>query len=180
MTYIISGKRNSGKTSAMEEKFNSLTAGAAAGGVAGAAADTAVNAAGFICKKIPGDSDNPEGYNLVDLSTKKEFPFIISIPSLIPGKKGNFNAGDFVFGRYLFLHSAIDIATDIFQKALETDVDIFFIDEIGSLELEGRGFADILTKATDSFKDIYIAVRSEFTEDVVNSFYLRECKILTP
>ena len=53
-----------------------------------------------------------------------------------------------------------------------------YIDEIGMLEVEGRGFADALGALLAAGEDVTIAVRSDYLEEVSSAFGIEDAEII--
>lgn len=52
------------------------------------------------------------------------------------------------------------------------------IDEVGRLELQGHGYANALRTLLEMQKDLYIAVRSRFVDDVVEEFGIKNYELI--
>ncbi|RKZ20445.1 hypothetical protein DRQ23_09070 [bacterium] len=81
-------------------------------------------------------------------------------------------------GRFYFLPQGMEFARRIYKKAIETEEKNFFIDEIGPLELEDKGFSHIFRDALTSFENIYVVVRESCLDDVIRKFGLNEYKLV--
>jgi len=117
--FIITGEVHQGKTTF-------------AGKVAGLLREKGIKTGGFLATAI-NENDERTGFNLVSLSDG----FSITICS----KKPDENA--LRHGHYYFNPEAIDRGEEILQKAAE-ESDVIFIDEIGALELNGKGWNNAL------------------------------------
>lgn len=144
MIKIITGKRDSGKTSYLrylvrDSKFFN----------------------GFLEYKQYDENDNFIGYDLYDLEAKKSFEFIRTDTSF-EGKQ---------IDDYVILGSGIERGKKIILDAINKDK-ILVIDEIGELEMQGKLFHAELVKALKSGIEIYITVREELLNDFIERYGL--------
>jgi nucleoside-triphosphatase THEP1 len=124
---IISGPRDSGKTRcvvALADKLHAL--GIPAGGVI---AEAEIEAGHKI------------GYAFRDVITGKRAPYAIRRADAVPGS----NIG------YAFLDSGLEFGREALRRACAAGVAVLLIDEIGPLEIEGRGLWEALKEATTVF-----------------------------
>lgn len=141
MINIVTGNRNSGKTSYLKKIYNK------------------VGGDGVISEK---SFENGEfsGYDITRLSDNRSKPFIRMKATL----HGNWNEV-FAIGLFSFSKEGYEFAV---EALIEIDKEPIFIDEIGPLEiLENKGFYDIVNKLLRNEKDIYITVRNT----LLNEFY---------
>ena len=86
-------------------------------------------------------------------------------------------------GKYLFSKNSFLKAEKILQAAAEhKSTEWLIIDEIGPLELKGKGFCNVLKgilQVQHSFK-IVLVVRAQLTEDVKTFFDLTETLVFKP
>ena len=110
-----------------------------------------------------------KGYWIKDLNTgeKTEFALIESMDRYL-----------YKMGRFYFLPQGMEFSRRIYKKAIETEEKNFFIDEIGPLELEDKGFSHIFRDALTSFENIYVVVRESCLDDVIREFGLNEYKLV--
>jgi len=75
-------------------------------------------------------------------------------------------------GKYVFSKAAFNKAIKVIDDALSAETGWMVIDEIGPLELQGKGFHDILKKilATPGDECLLIVVRDGLVERVVEYF----------
>jgi nucleoside-triphosphatase THEP1 len=152
MIKIITGKRDSGKTSYLrylvrDSKFFN----------------------GFLEYKKYDEHDEFVGYDLYDLETKESFEFITTDLSR-EGIKLDY---------FVVLDEGIKKGKEIILKVIEKDK-ILVIDEIGQLEMDGKVFHEALLKALKSGIEIYITVREELLNDFIEKYDLstREYKLI--
>lgn len=87
-------------------------------------------------------------------------------------------------GRFHFYSSAFEKANSILLKALAQHPRWLIIDEVGKLELAGKGFHDPVVKAIEFYGNpvapgnLLITVRVGLVEDVISLFNLRDCKVI--
>ena len=150
MVFIITGGVNTGKTTLFERIHKKQGGG------------------GFSLPKIIVNNQF-KGYWIKDLNTgeKTEFALIESMDGYL-----------YKMGRFYFLPEGMEFARRIYKKAIETEEKNFFIDEIGPLELEDKGFSHIFRDALTSFENIYVVVRESCLDDVIRKFGLNEYKLV--
>ena len=105
-----------------------------------------------------------------DAHTKEKFEMEAE-----PGEKNIFVIGRFVFSKNSFVK-----AIEILKKAIQNDKDWVVVDEIGPLELKGKGFSTILKtllKTKESFK-LLIVVRETLAEKVIDHFKIDKNKLV--
>ncbi len=151
MIYLIIGERNSGKTRYLKEMIKSLK-----------------KTDGFITVK-QFEKNSLIGYNLERILTGEKVPFI-----RFDKRKVNENNILLEYSRKVFLKEGYNFAKRILFEAKKQGYENFIIDEIGKLELEGKVFSGILSEAISYFKNLYIAVRSEFVDEVIKKFKIKE------
>ncbi len=137
MNLIVTGKVHSGKTTwctkyshwLMRQKF---TVG------------------GVLCLEAK-NNDIKSGYDIVDVQTRRRVMF------------GRFASGaDFPgepVGDYLISYKGLEFAKRAIQKALENRCDMVFLDEVGHLELGGKGIIEYARTACQKASNTTIVVR---------------------
>ena len=156
---IITGEMNEGKTAKLINLFNEQPAG---------------TAAGFASVKFFADAGGFRGYRLRKLVTNQEFPFIL----LKDQYKGEFPQS-FVFDRFVFSETAIAMGAEIIRDALSNpNIQAIFMDEIGPVELQGKGFCAELGKVLAGEKDLYICVNRGNLEQVTEGFGIAAYRLL--
>jgi len=150
MVFIITGGVNTGKTTLFERIHKRQGGG------------------GFSLPKIIVNNQF-KGYWIKDLNTGEKTEF-----ALIESMDGYLHK----MGRFYFLPQGMEFARRIYKKAIETEEKNFFIDEIGPLELEDKGFSHIFRDALTSFENIYVVVRESCLDDVIRKFGLNEYKLV--
>ena len=85
-------------------------------------------------------------------------------------------------GRYHFYTSAFEKANSILLNELEQSPDWLVIDEVGKLEMEGKGFYRALNKVVPYYHStrnrLLLVVRESLAESVVSFFTIRNAEII--
>lgn len=103
--------------------------------------------AGFVQRGVFDGSGGKIGYDLVRLTDGEERP----LARLSDGGKG-----------WTFFDEVFDFAA----RSIKSDADACFIDEIGPVELRGKGHRDTLSRALENQSLIMIVVREELADAV--------------
>jgi len=156
MVYIVMGPIDSGKTRAMEKIFKEKGCGD-----------------GFISKKVFHEEGELMGYEIVHLKTGRRMPLAYKTHFILSNWDEIFSIGPFSFSQ-----KAVHFAEEIIDETCSTNNGPVFIDEIGPLELNGKGFCDILEKVLKTGMEIYISVRSHLVDAVVARFEIRDYTLL--
>jgi nucleoside-triphosphatase THEP1 len=159
MIYLITGAVNSGKTAKMLEIYQKSAPG---------------KAAGFISRKLYRDQTFL-GYEIV------KFPDGPSQTlALLSSEYTNEFADSFQYGQFMFSRQAFLFGEAIISQLLETEsAKDIYIDEIGPLELQGQGFCNILKKALQTDKNLYICVRTNCLKAFLDSFKISEYNLIS-
>jgi nucleoside-triphosphatase THEP1 len=112
------------------------------------------------------------GSNALDLLTGQEIPF-----ARLSHHK-HFKEGDKV-GDYTISREGILFACDAIEQAVEHGCDLVVIDEVGPLELQGKGLMPAVESALASAIDVLIIVRSSLKEAVQKHFPDYEFTVIT-
>ncbi|HOP62315.1 MAG TPA: nucleoside-triphosphatase [Spirochaetota bacterium] len=155
MINIICGEINQGKTA----KINSIYA-------------EQRNGDGFISKKIFRESDF-QGYEITRLSTGETVPLSLKTGLFPPDKIPLYTCGTFSFYEEGFV-----FADSIIDDILRNNISPVFIDEIGPLELEGKGFCNSLKKIINTERTIYFTVRAHCLDRVISHFSIKEYTLI--
>ncbi len=153
MVTLIAGPVNSGKTTRMAALYREK------GGD------------GFLCPKYM-EKGIHLGYNLVHLKTGKNLPFVRT-GTAIPGDWDE----AFRFGPYSFSEKAQKQAATIIETSIESGTSPIFLDEIGPVELENRGFAPLFRTLLKSEITIYVSVRDFLLEQIIEFFEIKNNQI---
>lgn len=164
MITIIHGAIDSGKTTTMYKIFQESGQGD-----------------GFIAKKIYREPDGFIGYEIMRLSSGEKLPLAFKSGYTPENWDEIFRIGPFHFSRQAF-----QWGETIGAEILAQQVNPVFIDEIGPLELEGKGWATLFNQFLNSFLhpgkifDIYITVRQNCLESVPRAFQLPGYRLIVP
>ncbi|HOO71004.1 MAG TPA: nucleoside-triphosphatase [Spirochaetota bacterium] len=155
MVYIIHGEINQGKTTRIQSLYRELNRGD-----------------GFISKKIFKHLVFC-GYEATRLSTGEST--VQSLKSnLFPENRIPFYiCGSFSFFRESFIFTA-SIIDDIIIKG----IDPVYIDEIGPLELQGKGHYECFQKIAHSGRTVYCTARNSCLEKIISGFGLKNYSLI--
>ncbi|QWC00542.1 hypothetical protein KHQ88_02940 [Mycoplasmatota bacterium] len=155
MVKIVTGKINSFKSTRLRQYYEHIRMGD-----------------GFIAEKVMSGKI-VHSYHLVKLSTGKKTPFII---------RNQYDDGSYKvqykIGPYHIFESAIKYVEHEINQMIEDKIHPIFLDEISLLELEGKGFCQILKKLLSLKKDICMVVREDLLEAVLDKFSINEYEII--
>ena len=171
MVYIISGEIGSGKTTRMLELYSKAVLGTADGLVSrkiylGAGESSPVSLEGESRESEAG----PIGYELLRLSNGESRVLVM----LASHYNGEFEKS-FRFDRFVFSEDGFRFGEGVIEELLEDDsISDIYIDEIGPIELKGQGFCQILHKALQTDKNLYLSVRSKCLDRVLERFGIEE------
>lgn len=121
---ILTGERQSGKTTFLREVIRLLR-------------KKGLKPEGFISEGIH-EGDTRTGFNLTDISTGLKTELCSTM-----GRAGMIRQG-----RFWFSAEAIQTGNDIIRKAMKPGTDIIVADEVGPLEISGKGWYDAIEEAT--------------------------------
>lgn len=155
MVTIITGKIDSGKTTRLLSLYNESKTGD-----------------GFIIKKVYEQGIHI-GQDVLRLSTGECKPFSL--------KKGRLpRCWDEIYccGPYSFSGQGLSFANNIIIDALQMNFEPLYIDEIGPLELQEKGFFNILTLILASRKNSYITVRETCLHAVISKFNIHQFEVV--
>jgi molybdopterin-guanine dinucleotide biosynthesis protein A len=103
------------------------------------------------------------GSNALDLLTGQEIPFARL------SRHNSFEEGEKV-GDYTISRDGILFACNAIERAVESRCDLVVIDEVGPLELQGKGLMPAVELALASAIDVLIVVRSSLREALRKHF----------
>ncbi len=155
MIHIICGETNQGKT----EKINSIY-------LQGKSGD------GFITKKLFHDK-HFYGYEIIRLSSGQSSIHSVKSELFPHEKKPIYNCG-----AYSFHHDGFTFADFIIDEIISKNTNPVFIDEIGPLELEGKGHHDCFQKILKNCNTVYFTVRNRSLKDVIDYFSIKEHSLI--
>jgi len=156
MVYLISGKKNAGKTARIKKLYEEQS-----------------KAAGFISEKHC-DADKTISYSLVDLTTGARQA--LARLAIFPMRE---DLGDvFDYGPFHMSFKGFEWAHTCLDNAEKAGAHAFFIDELGRVELSGKGHAKLIRRALSSKMDIYITVRDSNLHDALEVFEIDKYTVI--
>ncbi len=156
MVYLIIGQRDAGKTKKIINLHSQL------GGD------------GICMPKVFSDSGKFLGYDIRRLSNGETLPFVRCRHCLPPAWQQSDQWGDFSFSA-----AGMDFAGVAVNDLLHKDIKPLFIDEIGPLELKGRGFNQLLLRLLAGRSDLYLTVRIKLEASLIRTYALPAHSIMT-
>lgn len=149
MRPLVVGEPGSGKTSWCREYIDEQRKrGATVGGI--------------LCPAIEHQGQRV-GSNALDLLTGQAVPFARL------SRHGSFKAGEKI-GDYTISKDGISFACGAIERAVESSCDLVVIDEVGPLELGGKGLMSAVELALASAVNVLIVVRSSLREALQKHF----------
>ena len=140
---IITGKVGAGKTRRAER-------------IAAGLKKEGIKVGGVISPRVL-EGGETIGYTIRDLETGQTRPFAKLTPPGVP------------VGRFFVSEEGLAFAHAAILRAIKS-AQVVFIDEVGRLELEGKGLADAVRKALSGRALPVILIRTEFSERVRKAF----------
>jgi len=162
VVWIVTGKIDSGKTTRLKEIHRLLGAGD-----------------GLIAKKYMTGND-VFGFNIQVLSTGQEFPFMIHERQLrkLPAIDTNKVFSERI-GPYRIYKESLDFITRFYQSLIEAGTSPLFFDEVGKLEISGKGYYLSIIEALNKNLDIYMTIREDLIDEVMLRFDISEYEIIS-
>ncbi|MDD2635176.1 MAG: nucleoside-triphosphatase [Bacteroidales bacterium] len=143
---IITGEKNQGKTTFIKKTINVLK-------------KHKVNYGGVFSEKQLVNN-NCIGYDIVDIKSKIKTPFLQQGDMLNSEKNM----------KWTIVKQGLEFGVQSLKKSVENN-DVIIIDEIGLLELQNKGWSDILNETKNQHGKTYIlSVRRMFVEDLLNKY----------
>jgi len=155
MIFIISGKQNQGKTKKIKSIYLEEKKGD-----------------GFITQKIFRDSAF-YGYEIIRLSTGESRIQSVKSELFPDGISPLYRCG-----AYSFYSDGFSFADSVIDDIISKGTNPVFIDEIGPLELEGRGHYNCLIKILNSSRTVYFTIRNSCLENVIKSFSIKDYSLI--
>ncbi|WP_407636664.1 hypothetical protein [Acetivibrio cellulolyticus] len=84
----------------------------------------------------------------------------------------------YCFDVYSFSKEGFDFAFETIQDVIQKDISPIFVDEIGPIELQEKGFYQLLSQLSSKDCSIYISVRETLLYAVIKKFKLKEYEII--
>ena len=155
MVNIITGEINTGKTTKLLSLYSEKKLGD-----------------GFVTLKIYSNS-RYIGQKLMRLSTGEETCFSFKDEYLPVGWDEECR-----YDIYSFSKKGITFAENIIEDVIRRRLNPVFIDEIGPLELQCKGFYNVFYRSLSECKDIYFTVRTSSLDDVIIAFGIKDYDII--
>lgn len=130
------------------------------------------SAYGLVSRKIFGESGH-RGYEGLVLTTGETFPIALHYEYIPPDWDELYRLGPYSFSERGFLRAAT-----VFSPQNISDKNPLFLDEIGPLELSGRGFYSIAAAILRLKKDIYITSRPSCVDPIIEKFGIKNYNII--
>ncbi len=140
--FILTGEVNEGKTTVLKSLIKELK-------------QEEISAGGILSLKHY-DDERFDGYDLLDIANDNEYPLC-----RINAKQGSIKQG-----RYYFDKEITDLGNKIILDAFKKS-DVIFIDEVGPLELSGKGWAPALDVLTGTKATMVWVVRKGIVNKVI-------------
>ena len=154
MINIITGRVNSGKTTELIKIYNRLGMGD-----------------GFYNRKLYSHG-HYTGQEIVILSSGKS-----KLWSCRGAKLQNFKQC-FCYGTYSFSKEGAEYAENTINSILKSGIEPIYIDEIGPLELQGKGFHKLFKCCLEANREIYVVIRESCVEAVIKKYNITNYKII--
>jgi nucleoside-triphosphatase THEP1 len=156
MIHIVTGKMNAGKSTKLGSLYEQIQKGD-----------------GFISVKCM-HYDKVHGYEIMQLSNKAFYPLVI---------RDEFSHQNMEIacqiGPYLFLKDTLKRIEKNIETMIENKVSPIFLDEIGQLELYDQCFNSIFSKMVESNLELYITVREDLVDKVIEKYNIKQVDIIT-
>ncbi len=156
MIHIVTGKMNAGKSTKLGSLYEQIQKGD-----------------GFISVKCM-HYDKVHGYEIMQLSNKAFYPLVI---------RDEFSHQNMEIacqiGPYLFLKDTLKRIEKDIETMIENKVSPIFLDEIGQLELYDQCFNSIFSKMVESNLELYITVREDLVDKVIEKYNIKQVDIIT-
>lgn len=154
MVHIVTGRMNSGKTTSLLATYLEMQRGE-----------------GFVSLKTMLDG-KVHHFDLMDLSSGKERRLCLHRDVYQKEFKT-----PLVHGPYVFDQEVFDMVYQAFQNWISQGETIFFLDEVGILELFGRGFDSTFKLLVSSPAELYVTIREDLWEEVVNKYQMKQYSV---
>lgn len=149
MVNIITGEINSGKTSRLLNLYGEINRGD-----------------GFYCRKNY-IANRYAGQMIVRLTTGESSCFSFKQNFIPTGWDECYTYEDYSFSR-----TGLIFANKIAMEIVKENIQPVFIDEIGPLELAGRGFHEILNQFLYLETNLYLVIRASCLKEVINKYQI--------
>ncbi|QAT40644.1 nucleoside-triphosphatase [Clostridium sp. JN-9] len=154
MINIITGRVNSGKTTELIKIYNRLGKGD-----------------GFYNRKLYSHG-HYAGQEIVILSSRKS-----KLWACHGTRPQNFQQC-LCYGTYCFSKGGAEYAENTINSILKSGIEPVYIDEIGPLELQEKGFHRLFKCCLEANKEIYVVIRESCVEAVIKKYNITNYKII--
>lgn len=152
--FIISGPVGGGKTTFTKNIIEFLK-------------DQDIKSEGILSERITGGSETL-GYDIIDISTRKREVFL----------RENEKTGNEKIGKFYISPKGLAKGRSILEELVTYITGIVIIDEVGLLELQGRGWHDSISELLEkSSNHILMTVRDKFVDEVKKKWNLSDAII---
>ena len=152
---IITGEVQEGKTGFLIELISLLK-------------EKGINIKGFLARGIH-EGESRIGYDLVDISSGESCIFIRKDP----------HDGWYRHGKYYFSSGGEEFGNEILKEALESSPDIVVIDEIGPVEMKGRGWATEVETLINTSPAVQLwVVRKPLLKKIIRQWHIGDVMVL--
>ncbi len=112
------------------------------------------------------------GFDYLQLSTRKTEP-LATKEKITPVRD--------VLGPYYFNEEAMTYIESSFREMINNNVSPIYLDEVGQLELDNKGFHSIISWMVDNMSKttkLYISVRKSFVEQIIDKYRFKNIEII--
>ncbi|MEW5798726.1 MAG: nucleoside-triphosphatase [Bacteroidota bacterium] len=142
--FVLTGEKNSGKTRFAEEISKALKS-------------EGLTVGGFLQHKVFKNNER-HGYDLLDIQTQKSIP-LCSIDAPDAG---------IVAGPFKFYPEGIRFGFELLSMAKVKDCDVVIVDEVGPLEMKGKGWYGAVSNLLKNYSgNLLIVIRKHMVEDMM-------------
>lgn len=153
--FIVTGEIDSGKTNFIKKLVDVLK-------------EKEIQVGGIYSKKIFEQSKRI-GYDVVDINTNKSTPFLRTISDRVYEKIGIFH----------ILPAGLKFGIECLKTTNNFENEIVIIDEVGKLELSGKGWSSELEKNLKLQKShLLLVIRKELIEESINKWNLKNSTLI--
>ena len=153
--FIVTGGIGQGKTTQVQKIVDSLT-------------KRNISVSGILAPRIIKDGLTI-GYDIVDIETNKQEPFL----------RNNIDDNLPKIGNYTIFPQGLEKGINILTKSALNNSSLVVIDEIGKLELNDQGWAANVAELVNGSSVLLFAVRDSFTGQVIKKWNLKDYSVFT-
>jgi len=112
-------------------------------------------------------------YDLQRLSTGETFPFVIRENEILPVHNVRCQIGP-----YCFLESGFQIVEASILEMIDKGVSPIYLDEIGLLEREEKGFSKLFQTLIDRGTDLCVVIRKDILPEILKRYHIKDYEII--